>query len=157
MPLKVRSANAKDAPDILNCLTAAFEKYRSQYTPGAYSDTVLDSEAVRRRMAEMSVLVAVSDKQVVGTVAYCVCGNEGHVRGMAVLPHLHGAGVASELLKRVEAELRMSGCTRVTLDSTQPLQRAIRFYERNGFVASGCVTDFFGMKLYEYEKLLLPT
>ena len=31
---------------------------------------------------------------------------------------------------------------------------AIRFYERNGYVASGRVGDFFGMPLYEYLKPL---
>lgn len=154
MSLQVRKAHALDAPAILHCLSAAFEVYRSQYTPQAYSDTVLDSETLRGRMTEMSVLVAISDGEVVGTISYSVHGHQGHVRGMAVLPHWHGAGVASELLKRVEAELLMSGCSRVTLDSTQPLQRAIRFYERNGFAASGRLTDFFGMQLHEFAKLL---
>jgi len=34
------------------------------------------------------------------------------------------------------------------------LQRAIRFYTKHGFSPSGRVTDFFGMRLYEYVKLL---
>jgi hypothetical protein len=40
----------------------------------------------------------------------------------------------------------------VTLDTTAPLVRAIRFYERHGYVRSGAVTDFFGMPLYEFRK-----
>ena len=154
MSLEVRRADAEDAPFILNCLAVAFEMYRCQYSPQVYADTVLDSDTVRRRMAEMSVLVAVSEGQVVGTIAYCVRRNEGHVRGMAVLPRWHGAGVASVLLETAEAELLAHGCVRVTLNSTQPLQRAIRFYERNGFSASGRVTEFFGMQLYEFVKSL---
>jgi hypothetical protein len=43
----------------------------------------------------------------------------------------------------------------VTLDTTWPLQRAIRFYERQGYAATGRETDFFGMPLYEYAKPLL--
>ena len=35
-----------------------------------------------------------------------------------------------------------------------PLQRAIRFYERNGYRPSGRVADFFGMPLFEYVKPL---
>jgi hypothetical protein len=88
--LEVRRADAEDAPSILNCLAVAFEMYRCQYSPQVYADTVLDSDTVRRRMAEMSVLVAVSEGQVVGTIAYCVRRNEGHVRGMAVLPRWRG-------------------------------------------------------------------
>jgi GNAT superfamily N-acetyltransferase len=152
--LEVRRADAEDAPSILNCLAVAFEMYRCQYSPQAYADTVLDSDTVRRRMAEMSVLVAVSEGRVVGTIAYCVRGNEGHVRGMAVLPRWQGARVASVLLETAEVELLAHGCVRVTLDSTQPLQRAIRFYERNGFSASGRVTESFGMQLYEFVKAL---
>ena len=51
-------------------------------------------------------------------------------------------------------DVAAAGCTRLTLDTTEPLQRAISFYRRNGFVTSGTVTDFFGMPLYEYVKAL---
>jgi GNAT superfamily N-acetyltransferase len=61
-------------------------------------------------------------------------------------------GTAAELLHAAERYLRSQRCTRVTLDTTAPLQRAIRFYERNGYRASGRVIDFFGMPLYEYVK-----
>jgi len=40
----------------------------------------------------------------------------------------------------------------VTLDTTRPLERAIRFYERCGYRATGVVRDFFGMPLFEYAK-----
>jgi hypothetical protein len=42
----------------------------------------------------------------------------------------------------------------VSLDTTEPLRRAMRFYERNGYQRSGKVTDFFGMTLIEYIKEL---
>jgi GNAT superfamily N-acetyltransferase len=57
-------------------------------------------------------------------------------------------------LESIENELREAGCSLVTLDTTAPLARAIRFYERNGYVRSGVVSDFFGMALYEYKKRL---
>jgi hypothetical protein len=44
------------------------------------------------------------------------------------------------------------GCARLTLDTTEPLKRATRFYERNDFRPSGVVSDFFGMPLFEYIK-----
>ena len=43
---------------------------------------------------------------------------------------------------------------RFLVDTTEPLQRAIRFYTRHGYSATGIVRDFFGMPLFEYEKLL---
>ena len=73
---------------------------------------------------------------------------------MAVLPGRQGSGVAGALLAAAEDHLRRSGCTRVTLDTTEPLQRAIRFYNRHGYTATGGVTEFFGMRLHEYAKAL---
>jgi GNAT superfamily N-acetyltransferase len=152
--VQIRRGNTEDEEAILSCLAAAFEPYHSQYTPQAFADTVLDSETVQRRMREMDVFVAVSEGQVIGTISYGVRGDKGHMRGMAVLPGWLGAGVGSALLTAVEKELLVHGCTCATLDTTQPLRRAIRFYERHGFSASGRITDFFGMKLYEYVKRL---
>jgi len=104
----------------------------------------------------MSVFVAVDEAgEVVGTIGRSVVNDdEGHIRGMAVDPRYQGSGVAVRLLEAVEAELRDRGCSRVSLDTTAPLERAVRFYERNGFRASGKVVDFFGMPLFEYVKRL---
>lgn len=102
----------------------------------------------------MTLFVAASDKGIVGTIGCSVHGEEGHLRGMAVVPDWQGSGVASSLLRAAEDELGRRGCTRVTLDTTEPLQRAIAFYTRHGYRATGHVVDFFGMPLYEYAKPL---
>jgi ribosomal protein S18 acetylase RimI-like enzyme len=151
---KVRRAAANDGRAILICLAAAFEPYRNQYTPAAFADTLLDACTVQQRIREMCLLVAVAESKVVGTIGCKANGEEGHLRGMAVLPQWQGAGVASSLLEAAEAELRHAGCKFVTLDTTKPLERAIGFYQRRGFVASGRVSDFFGMELFEYSKRL---
>jgi len=74
---------------------------------------------------------------------------------MAVSTPWQGSGIA-EQLRTAENDLLANGCKRVTLDTTVPLQRAIRFYRKNGFVPTGAVFDFFGMPLYEYAKPLTP-
>ncbi len=151
--MQVRPACANDVEEIVTCLRLAFEPFRSQYTDGAFQDTVPSPETIRQRIADMNVYVAVaSDKAIVGTLAAAVLKNEGHLRGMAVRPEWQGQGIAEQLLARAEIDLRAAGCTRATLDTTLPLQRAIRFYEKNGFAASGKITDFFGMPLHEYLK-----
>jgi ribosomal protein S18 acetylase RimI-like enzyme len=75
---------------------------------------------------------------------------------MAVLPESLGDGVGQRLLDIAEAALCGAGCSRITLDTTEPLTRAIRFYERNRYRRSGVVRDFFGMRLIEYAKTLGP-
>jgi hypothetical protein len=42
----------------------------------------------------------------------------------------------------------------VSLDTTEPLERATQFYEAQGFRRTGRVSDFFGMPLHEYAKAL---
>jgi putative acetyltransferase len=104
----------------------------------------------------MSIFVATSPSgEVVGTVAgKTVNEEEGHIRGMAVLPDWQGRGVAAALLAAIETELRALQCSRITLDTTGPLERAICFYDKHGYRRSGTVGEFFGMPLFEYVKEL---
>jgi len=154
----ITRATFDDAEGILGCLRAAFEPYRTQYTPAAYEDTVVTTETVRRRIETMTVLVARNEVGlIIGTIGASVRGAEGHIRGMAVMPSSQGGGVAKQLLELIEKELRAAGCSLVTLDTTAPLARAIRFYERNGYVGSGIVSDFYGMALYQYQKRFQST
>ena len=149
----IRRATVADSDGILKCLSSAFEPFKSSYTPGAYADTVLDETTFANRSREMAVFVAIYESEIVGTIACAPVSNEeGHLRGMAVLPTWQGRGVAQRLLNEAESSLRLLNCKRITLDTTAPLKRAVQFYERNGFHPTGRVTDFYGMPLFGYEK-----
>jgi GNAT superfamily N-acetyltransferase len=151
--VQIRAADTGDAPQIAACLEAAFAPYRELYTPAAYADTVPGSDGILHRIAAMHVLVAVAGDQVAGTIAGALSQRgEGHLRGMAVLPEWQGSGIASQLLVAIEDYLQGQGCCRVTLDTTLPLQHAIRFYQRHGYRPSGVRGNFFGMPIYEYAK-----
>ena len=152
--IQIRAASDADSAAVLQCLAAAFAPYQSEYTPEAYADTVLTPETLQARLGHMHVLVATMNGRVVGTIAAALTQDEGHLRGMAVLPEFRGSGVAASLLDAIEAWLRSSACTRVTLDTTMPLAAAMRFYEKHGYRRSGETTDFFRMPLIEYVKNL---
>jgi ribosomal protein S18 acetylase RimI-like enzyme len=140
-----RLSTEADVTAVLNCLTEAFAPYKDNYTADAFLDTVLSPETIKCRMKSMKIFVAESQStgKIVGTVACnLLTREEGHIRGMAVLPAFQGAGIAQQLLDHAEAELLAQKCVRITLDTTAPLKRAIRFYQRNGFRPSGRVTDF---------------
>jgi len=151
---QIRPASTADAAAILDCLRVAFEPYCKDYTAVAYADTILTPEMLAKRMHHSTLFVAVdTDGGVLGTIGYGLADSqEGHIRGMAVRPAHHGGGIAGALLARVESELRARGYARVSLDTTGPLRRAIRFYERSGYRRSGKVVDFFGMPLFEFVK-----
>ena len=152
----IRKATVADADGLLMCLHTAFEPYRAQYSPDGFLDTTLTPETLIARFGMMTIFVAEMEGRIVGTIACAVVDGsgprEGHLRGMAVLPKALGSGVAGKLLAAAEHELSAAGCEVITLDTTAPLQRAIRFYERNGYRATGKVGDFYGMPLYEYAK-----
>src|SRR5437667_10463854 len=56
---------------------------------------------------------------------------------------------------RAESHFREGNCKRVTLDTTAPLERAIRLYERFGLAPSEKIEDFFGMPLAEQSAMPL--
>jgi len=150
----IRRATPADASAVLECLRIAFEPYRVSYTSEAFVDTVLTPETFAQRLNSMCVLIAVSaDGDIIGTIASTVTDEgEGHLRGMAVRPERQGRGIAQRLLQSAEDELAARNCTRITLDTTEPLLRAARFYEKSGYRRSGRTTNFFGMPLHEYVK-----
>ncbi len=152
----IRRASQEDGEGILSCLAAAFEQYAGAYTPGAYADTTLTRETVGDRIDHAAVFVAIDlAGQVAGTVGVEFHSRQtAHLRGMAVLPEYQGTGLARRLLAEAEAEGARCGRTRMTLDTTEPLERAARFYERNGYRRTGRVTDFFGMPISEFVKRL---
>jgi GNAT superfamily N-acetyltransferase len=150
---QIRQAVLQDSDQILACLRTAFAPYENLYTPAAFADTVLDALTINARMQRMHMLVATVGDQVVGTVSGALCDDdEGHLRGMAVLPEYQSSGAAKNLLRAIEQWLKENGCKQVTLDTTLPLARAMNFYEKNGYERSGRTTDFFGMTLIEYAK-----
>jgi GNAT superfamily N-acetyltransferase len=152
----VRTATVDDADGVLQCLHSAFAAYQHHYTKAAFEDTTLTADSFSARLKEMTVLIAVDGSgRVVGTVACTVLrASEGHLRGMAVVPECQARGVASQLLAAAEAELLSRNCSRISLNTTEPLQPAVRFYERHGYHRSGKIGDFFGMPLIEYVKIL---
>jgi ribosomal protein S18 acetylase RimI-like enzyme len=157
--ITIHRATLEHADGILECLRSAFAPYEHSYTKVAFEDTVLTPESIPRRLLDMTVFVALDrSARVAGTIACCVIGQaEGHLRGMAVRPEFQASGLADRLLKSAEAELVRQHCSRITLDTTEPLQRAIHFYESRGYRRSGKIGDFFGMPLIEYIKVLPST
>ncbi len=128
----------------------AFAPYQARYTKRAFEDTV--PATLAGRLKTMTIFVAVAGLDVVGTIGCIAHGTEGHLRGMAVRAAWQGKNVAVELLRAEEDALRAKGYRRVTLDTTEPLERAMQFYEKHGYRRSGRVSDFFGMPRHEYVK-----
>ena len=112
--------------------------------PGLVSREYLDKLTLERceKMAFArtdGILIARDGDRVVGFVGYGDRGPEapdvGEVFALYVLPAYHGTGVGQQLL---DAALnRLSDYPRICLWVLRGNARAIRFYEKNGFHATG--------------------
>ena len=153
----IRRAEKKDAKAIHEVLLAAFEEYRFYYSPEGFSDTVLSEKTAKTRIKEMNVYVAVDQRgKIIATIGWQkISKEEGHIRGMGIIPMWQGKnGPAKLLLSQVEEEAIIKGCKMLTLDTTKVLERAQSFYIKNGFKETGKTGNFFGSVIYEFAKTL---
>lgn len=152
----LRLAQQQDAPAISAILLDAFLEYRSQYTEKGFTATTPKTTDILRRLEEGPIWFALINNEAVGTVS-AVQQKSGvlYVRGMAVLPAARGAGMGALLFQEVERYAIDRGCTRLLLSTTPFLHRAIKLYEKLGFVRSDQgPQDLYGTPLFTMEKLL---
>jgi N-acetylglutamate synthase-like GNAT family acetyltransferase len=156
---KIRLATNLDIKEIQKILLLAFEEYRDFYTPEAFTDTILsDYETAKERLKQMKVYVAVDHNgNIIGTIGWQKINiEEGHIRGMAVHPKVQGMNSpATSLLQCVEDEARSEGHIIMTLDTTEILQRAQKFYKKNGYKKTGKTTKWLGHIIIEFAKKLI--
>ena len=100
--LSVRRARPTDAPTAAFLLRVAFAEVAALYTPEALAFTLLDTEALRQRMDEGAVWLALLDDRAVGTVSAYSRPEGLHIRSMAVHPDARGHGVGRALLAEAE-------------------------------------------------------
>ena len=135
-----RNATYEDCCAILECLRPAFAPYRESYTPEAFLDTVLTPEtlAIRGGLPCGEGALRHPPKPCKRWFRRLRRTCPLQPRPTSPIGGGKGSGVSTCLLERAEDELRKAGCGIVTLDTTEPLNRASRFYERNvGFGALG--------------------
>ena len=86
-----------------------------------------------------NILVAKEEDRVIGFVGYGQHGPEapdtGEVFALYVLPEYQGMGVGRQLLEA--AVDKLSACPHLCLWAVKGNERAIRFYEKNGFRLNG--------------------
>jgi GNAT superfamily N-acetyltransferase len=151
----VRQAQRGDAPLIAAALRAAFEEYAPLYTPEGLNATTPSAERIAARWDEGPVWVAQHHDIVIGTVAVVPRAKMLYVRSMAVTPAARGHGIGDLLLDAVERYAVTHGHTSLLLSTTPFLSRAIRLYERLGFVRSDeGPHELYGTPLFTMTKPL---
>ena len=152
--LHLRRAHAGDQIALSSVLLEAFRLYLPQYTPAGFAATTPSPSEVLRRMEEGPVWLAMIESDIVGTVSAVLRGERAlYIRGMAVLPQARGQGIGNLLFELIYEYAKEHGCTKLVLSTTPFLDRAIRLYEKLGFVRTGeGPHDLHGTPLFTMEK-----
>ena len=109
-----------------------------------YSLDVLRDEICSQGICYDCLLV---DGELAGFASYGPTAEQGVMKlhKLYLLPQVQGHGLGSHLLQHVEREVRVGGARRLMLSVNKRNARAIKAYQRNGFViAESVVTDIGG-------------
>jgi GNAT superfamily N-acetyltransferase len=116
-------------------------------------DAVWKSRVAASAVRESVVAIA-DDGAWVGQMVVLLDPVPPNVVGVFVDPRHRGDGTAQRLLETLIERVRATGAPVLRLQVSEGNDRARRFYERMGFVATGDVELFPGHLLPEHEMLL---
>lgn len=149
----LRFATPEDAEAITLVLAKSFAEYESSYTPQAFVATVPTVNEIKKRFGREIIWVALNKGRIVGTVSVLPKEGSLYIRSMAILPQARGNRLGEEFLREIEDYAIGHNFRRVFLNTTPFLERAIRLYEKLGFVRCGA-DDLFGTPLLTMERSL---
>jgi ribosomal protein S18 acetylase RimI-like enzyme len=153
---EVRIAAMSDAAAIAKVLYESFLGYESLYTDEGFAATTPQAEQVRARMSEGPIWVALLNGVIVGTASAVLKQESLYIRGMAVLSNARGNRLGELFLTQIESYANEKSCTRLFLSTTPFLDRAIRLYEKFGFIRTDeGPHDLSGTPLFTMEKQLV--
>ncbi len=147
--------STSDAVLLHKILYSAFEPFLPYYTIGAFESTVAAEKVIQQRIEskEYTVYAAHWLDDLAGTVTTKMADNgDLWFMSMAVLPAFSGKGIATALLQQIEAEAKARHCSRIILETYEPLTQAVKLYERGGYQATGKKRDYFGIDIFEMAK-----
>ena len=92
--------------------------------------------------------VCLAGETVIGTVAIReVDASTAYLKCMFVVTARHGQGIGQQLLDHALQFARAQGYRVIVLDTHQHMQRAHRFYERNGFMRVADGNETYGYRM----------
>ena len=130
--------------------------------PGAFGSSTEQEQALpendwRAMIRTAAIFVATAGESSVGVVAGLPRESAGErgLGAMWVAPSWRGRGVAAALTDAVIAWARSEGCVRIGLWVCADSPRARRFYQRQGFRATGQIRPFPGDATRTIDEMVL--
>jgi putative acetyltransferase len=136
MPIDVRPVRATDVAQVVSLVRETLAEFGLTFGEGATTDApLLELPASYEDAGGAFWVAAGEDGEIVGTCgAMPVRPGVFELRKMYLRPKVRGKGIGQRLLEECVEWARARGGTRLVLDTTEAMTRAIAFYERNGFV-----------------------
>ncbi len=94
------------------------------------SELAIDKKVERK---DGLFFIAVSQKNVAGTVMIGYDGHRGWIYSLAVLPSIQKHGIGTNLLVFAEKKLSALGCLKINLQILDGNEGVQRFYQANGY------------------------
>jgi putative acetyltransferase len=132
----IRPVVAADVPQVVALVRDTLAEFGLVFGEGAETDApVLDLPRSYEATGGAFWVAVAPNGDIVGTCGVApVAPGDYELRKMYLRPDVRGAGVAQRLLDECVAWARARSGRRIVLDTIHEMDRAIRFYERNGFV-----------------------
>jgi ribosomal protein S18 acetylase RimI-like enzyme len=116
----------------LRAVTARDRAWVRRVVRERWGATVVVSRGVLSRPEALTGFVAERDREAVGLATYRIDGDECEIVTIDAL--VEGEGIGTALLDAVADAARAARCRRVWLITTNDNLRALRFYQRRGYV-----------------------
>jgi putative acetyltransferase len=135
MAHSIRAVTKGDVPGVVELVREVLAEFGITFGVGAETDTQLLGLPASYE-AEGGAFFVAEDGGVITGTAGVVVVEPGvfELRKMYLRPSTRGHGVGQALFDRCLGFVRAEHAKRLTLDTTEQMTAAIRFYEKNGFV-----------------------
>jgi len=140
----VRDVRAAELDATGDLMVAAYLEFTPPNAPSQWQHYLDDIRAVRRRLADSTLIVAEDAGRIVGAVTYYADGSKESAGGwppswavfrlLAVHPEARGRGIGRLLVEECIRRARAAGAAAVGLHTTHLMNVARAMYERMGFV-----------------------
>ncbi|MFQ6116510.1 MAG: GNAT family N-acetyltransferase, partial [bacterium] len=77
-----------------------------------------------------------------------------HIRSMAVKADYQGKGIGWRILQEINGLAKKKHCQTITLESFEPLTKAVSLYEKFGFRRTGRKKNLYGIRIFEMLRLV---
>lgn len=133
--IKLRRAEPKDAPYILDITRRAFEIYAAEVRKREKITALFETiDDVLHDIEHINVFVCEIDGEIVGSVRFEERRNKiAYLSRFGMDPDIQNLGIGGLLLEKVRMECLSMGLSAITLKTASRMRSSVSFYLKNGY------------------------